>query len=65
MTLATGAHAMGAVVGALLHRERSGGGQFVDISLLDAYFHCQEMNVEMFSASSGAAAANAPACIIR
>jgi crotonobetainyl-CoA:carnitine CoA-transferase CaiB-like acyl-CoA transferase len=50
----TGTHGMGAVVAALLHRERSGEGQFLDISILDSYFHCHEMNVQMYSASKGA-----------
>ena len=52
--VSTGAHAMGAVVAALLHRERTGEGQYLDISMLDAYFHCQEMNVQIYSASNGA-----------
>jgi CoA:oxalate CoA-transferase len=52
--VSTGAHAMGAIVAALLHRERTGAGQYLDISILDAYFHCQEMNVQIYSASNGA-----------
>ncbi len=52
--VSTGAHAMGAIVAALLHRERAGVGQYLDISILDAYFHCQEMNVQIYSASDGA-----------
>lgn len=52
--VSTGSHAMGAVVAALLHRERSGEGQYLDISILDAYFHCHEMNVQMYSATNGA-----------
>ena len=50
----TGTHAMGAVVAALLHRERGGEGQYLDISILDSYFHCHEMNVQMYSATNGA-----------
>ncbi len=50
----TGTHGMGAVVAALLHRERCGEGQFLDISILDSYFHCHEMNVQMYSATKGA-----------
>ena len=52
--VSTGAHAMGAIACALLHRERTGEGQYLDISILDVYFHCHEMNVQVFSASNGA-----------
>ncbi len=51
--VSTGTHAMGAVVAALLHRERSGEGQFLDVSILDSYFHCHEMNVQLYSATHG------------
>ena len=50
----TGVHAMGAIACALLYRERTGKGQHVDISLLDSYFHCHEMNVQIYSGSKGA-----------
>jgi crotonobetainyl-CoA:carnitine CoA-transferase CaiB-like acyl-CoA transferase len=50
----TGVHALAAIVSALLHRERSGRGQYLDISILDSYFHCHEINVEMYTASGGA-----------
>ncbi len=39
---------------ALLHRERTGRGQYLDISLLDAYFHAHETNVQAYSSSRGA-----------
>jgi len=39
---------------ALLHRERTGRGQYLDISLLDTYFHCHDFSVQAFSASAGA-----------
>jgi crotonobetainyl-CoA:carnitine CoA-transferase CaiB-like acyl-CoA transferase len=39
--VSAGAHAMGAIASALLHRERTGQGQYIDVSLLDTYFHCQ------------------------
>ena len=45
----TGVHAAAAIGFALLHRERSGEGQYLDISLLDSYFHCHELNVAMYS----------------
>lgn len=52
--VSTGAHAMGAICASLLHRERGGEGQYLDISILDAYFHCHEVNVEIYSATGGA-----------
>jgi len=52
--VSTGVHAMGAIVAALLYRERTGKGQLVDVSLLDCYFHCHELNVQVYSASGGA-----------
>ncbi len=52
--VSTGAHAMGAIACALLHRERTGEGQYIDISLLDSYFHCQTIGVQLYSASHGA-----------
>lgn len=45
----TGVHAACAIGFALLHRERTGEGQYLDISLLDSYFHCHEINVAMYS----------------
>ena len=51
--VSTGVHAYAAVVTALLHRERTGEGQHLDISLLDSYFHYHDMAVEMVSASRG------------
>jgi len=45
----TGVHAACAIGYALLHRERGGEGQYLDISLLDAYTHCHEINVAMYS----------------
>lgn len=49
----TGAHAAAAIGFALLHRERGGEGQYLDISLLDAYTHCHELNVQLYSATNG------------
>lgn len=49
----TGVHALAAINAALFHRERGHGGQYLDISLLDSYFHCHEINVQMYSASNG------------
>jgi crotonobetainyl-CoA:carnitine CoA-transferase CaiB-like acyl-CoA transferase len=52
--VSAGAHAMGAIACALLHRERTGQGQYIDVSLLDTYFHCQTIGVQLCSASQGA-----------
>ena len=51
--ISTGVHAMGAIVTALLHRERTGRGQHVETSLLDVYFSYHEANVQVLSASRG------------
>ncbi|MGE0486425.1 MAG: CaiB/BaiF CoA transferase family protein [Gammaproteobacteria bacterium] len=50
----TGVHAAAAIGFALLHRERGGEGTFLDISLLDAYTHCHELNVQIYSMTDGA-----------
>jgi len=42
---ATGATAAMCVATALLHRERTGEGQYIDCSLLDTYFNMHEVNV--------------------
>jgi len=51
--VSTGVHAMGSIACALLYREKTGEGQYIDISLLDSYFHCQTVGVELYSASGG------------
>jgi crotonobetainyl-CoA:carnitine CoA-transferase CaiB-like acyl-CoA transferase len=50
----TGVSAAGAIGYALLHAERTGQGQFLDISLLDTYYQYQEINVQGLSLSKGA-----------
>lgn len=45
---------MGAICAALLYRERTGRGQYLDLSLLDTYFHYHEAGVETLSLSNGA-----------
>jgi crotonobetainyl-CoA:carnitine CoA-transferase CaiB-like acyl-CoA transferase len=52
--VSTGAHAVAAILAALLHRERTGEGQYLDVSILDSYFHCHELNVQIYSNSKGA-----------
>ena len=49
----TGAHGAFAVAAALLYRQRTGRGKHIDIALLDAYYHCHEVNVHQFSGSRG------------
>ena len=49
----TGVHAAAAIGYALLHRERGHGGQYIDVSLLDSYFHHHEVNVQVWSCSNG------------
>lgn len=49
----TGAHALAAINGALFHRAMGGEGEYIDVTLLDSYFHCHEMYVGLYSASEG------------
>lgn len=51
--VSTGVHALAAIACALLHRDRSGEGQYLDISLLDSYFHYHDLGLQMISASGG------------
>ncbi|OUS08068.1 hypothetical protein A9Q90_04775 [Gammaproteobacteria bacterium 54_18_T64] len=51
--ISTGAHAYGAIVTALYHKAMGGGGQFLDIALLDCLFSYHEMNVQVYDASGG------------
>ena len=52
--LRTGVHALAAILAALLHRERTGEGQYVETSLLDCYFSYNDMPVHTASLSGGA-----------
>ncbi len=51
--ISTGAHAYGAIVTALFHRLQGGGGQYLDITLLDCLVSYHEMNVQVYDASGG------------
>jgi crotonobetainyl-CoA:carnitine CoA-transferase CaiB-like acyl-CoA transferase len=51
--ISTGAHAAAAIGYALLHRERTGKGQYVETSLLDCYFSYHDSAVQLLSASGG------------
>jgi crotonobetainyl-CoA:carnitine CoA-transferase CaiB-like acyl-CoA transferase len=53
--VSTGVHGLAAIACALLHRARSGEGQHLDISLVDAYFHYHDIWVQSLSLSEGAA----------
>jgi len=53
--VSTGVHGLAAIACALLHRERTGEGQHLDISLVDAYFHYHDVWVQSISASGGTA----------
>jgi crotonobetainyl-CoA:carnitine CoA-transferase CaiB-like acyl-CoA transferase len=52
--VSTGVHGLAAIACALLHRERTGEGQHLDISLVDVYFHYHDIWVQSISASGGA-----------
>jgi crotonobetainyl-CoA:carnitine CoA-transferase CaiB-like acyl-CoA transferase len=45
----TGVHALAAINGALFYRSQGGGGQYLDCSLLDSYFHCHDLSVQLYS----------------
>ena len=47
----TRSNAFAAIGYALLHREKSGKGQFLDVSLIDSYMHCHEVNIEVYELS--------------
>lgn len=49
----TGVYAMGSISAALYHRERTGEGQFIELSLLDAYMGMHEINIQSVSGSGG------------
>jgi CoA:oxalate CoA-transferase len=51
--ISTGVHAFSAILAALLHRERTGEGQYVETSLLDCYFSYNDMTVHTASLSAG------------
>ena len=49
----TGVHGLAGVCAALYHRERTGQGQKVEVSLVDSYVTCHEINFQVASASGG------------
>jgi CoA:oxalate CoA-transferase len=52
--ITTGVHGLSAILAALLHRERTGEGQYVETSLLDCYFSYNDLTVQTASLSRGA-----------
>lgn len=52
--ISTGVHGFSAVLAALLWRERTGRGQWVDVSLVDTYFHYHDLSAQVLSLSAGA-----------
>lgn len=51
--VSTGVHALAGVACALLHRERTGEGQYIDVSLLDSYIHYHDFSLQVYTASHG------------
>jgi CoA:oxalate CoA-transferase len=51
--VSTGVAAAMAIGFALLHRERTGEGQYIDSALLDTYFHMHEANVPRIALRAG------------
>ncbi len=51
--ISTGLSAFGAIMSALLDRARTNEGQYLDISLIDTYFHMHAIAVQAYSGSKG------------
>jgi crotonobetainyl-CoA:carnitine CoA-transferase CaiB-like acyl-CoA transferase len=49
----SGVHAFAAIGYALYHRERTGVGQHIDISMVDALYHMHEVNVQAYTTTEG------------
>ena len=52
--LSTSTHAYAAILTALIHRMNGGGGQYLDISLMEVLFSYHEMNVQLYDTTGGA-----------
>lgn len=50
----SGVHAFSAIGYALYYREKTGVGQHIDISMVDALFHMHEVNVQAYGLTDGA-----------
>ncbi|HVN29348.1 MAG TPA: CaiB/BaiF CoA-transferase family protein, partial [Candidatus Binataceae bacterium] len=51
--ISTGVHALSAILAAVIHRERTGEGQYLETSLLDCYFSYHDVPVHAVSVSGG------------
>ncbi len=51
--LSTSTHAYAAILTALIHRMKGGGGQYLDISLMEVLFSYHEMNVQLYDTTNG------------
>ena len=51
--VSTGVHALAAIACCLLNRERTGEGQYIDVSLLDSYIHTHDFSLETYTATQG------------
>ncbi len=49
----SGVHAFAAIGYALFHRERTGIGQYIDISMIDALYHAHDLNVQTYTMTNG------------
>ena len=49
-----GVHAFAAIGYALFYREKTGKGQYLDISMVDSLFHMNEITLQAYAASEGA-----------
>ena len=51
--ISTGVHAFSSIGYALFHRERTGEGQYMDISMIDSLFHLHEVNLQVNQLTDG------------
>jgi CoA:oxalate CoA-transferase len=49
----SGVHAFAAIGYALYHREKTGVGQHIDISMVDSLYHMHEVNVQAYTTTEG------------
>jgi crotonobetainyl-CoA:carnitine CoA-transferase CaiB-like acyl-CoA transferase len=49
----SGVHAFAAIGYALFHRDRTGIGQYIDISMIDVLYHAHDFNVQSYTITEG------------